>query len=65
MALSSQQAERLPDAARQSQLVVAVGASRDREAFAELFGYFAPRIKAYLLRRGAAPAEAEPDSRRA
>ncbi len=59
MALSSQQAERLPDAARQSQLVVAVGASRDREAFAELFGYFAPRIKAYLLRRGAAPAEAE------
>ncbi len=59
MALTSQQAERLPDAARQSQLVVAVGASRDREAFAELFGYFAPRIKAYLLRRGAAPAEAE------
>lgn len=59
MALSSQQAERLPDAARQSQLVVAVGASRDREAFAELFGYFAPRIKAYLMRRGAAPAEAE------
>ncbi len=59
MALTSQQADRLPDAARQSQLVVAVGASRDREAFAELFGYFAPRIKAYLLRRGAAPAEAE------
>lgn len=59
MALSSQQAGRLPDAARQSQLVVAVGASQDREAFAELFGYFAPRIKAYLLRRGAAPAEAE------
>ncbi len=59
MALTSQQADRLPDAARQSQLVVAVGASRDREAFAELFGYFAPRIKAYLMRRGAAPAEAE------
>lgn len=48
-----------PDAARLSRLIVAVGESRDREAFAELFGHFAPRIKAYLLRRGADPAAAE------
>jgi RNA polymerase sigma-70 factor (ECF subfamily) len=48
-----------PDAARLSSLIVAVGAERDREAFAELFGHFGPRIKAYLLRSGAAEAQAE------
>jgi len=45
--------------ARLAQLIAAVGRSGDRAAFAELFAYFAPRIKAYLLRSGAAPAEAE------
>ena len=40
-------------------LVVAVGSTRDRDAFAELFGYFAPRIKAYLVKRGAGAAQAE------
>jgi len=59
MAMASRLAEGLPDAARLSRLVARVGESRDREAFAELFAYFAPRIKAYLLRRGADPAEAE------
>jgi RNA polymerase sigma-70 factor (ECF subfamily) len=37
-------------------LIVAVAERRDRTAFAELFDYFAPRIKA-LLRRGGTPAE--------
>jgi RNA polymerase sigma-70 factor (ECF subfamily) len=34
-------------------------AQRDRAAFAELFEHFAPRVKAYLMRLGAAPALAE------
>lgn len=42
-----------------SQLVGAIATRQDRAAFAELFTYFAPRVKAYLLRLGAAPAAAE------
>ena len=34
------------------QLIIAIAASRDREAFSELFGYFAPRIKGYYRRLG-------------
>jgi RNA polymerase sigma-70 factor, ECF subfamily len=34
------------------QLVAAVAADRDREAFAQLFRYFAPRLKGFDLRRG-------------
>ena len=37
-----------------SELLVAVGARRDVEAFQTLFRHFAPRIKAYMA-RGAAP----------
>lgn len=48
-----------PDPARLSRLVVAIGTSRDRAAFAELFGHFAPRIKAYLMKLGAGEAQAE------
>jgi len=33
-------------------LIVAVGASQDRSAFARLFAHFAPRIKTYLVRTG-------------
>ena len=58
-AASPSPAAALPDGAALAQLVVAVGRSRDRAAFAELFGHFAPRIKAYLMKRGAAAAEAE------
>jgi RNA polymerase sigma-70 factor (ECF subfamily) len=36
-----------------------VAAYRDRAAFAALFGHFAPRVKAYLLRLGAPAAVAE------
>jgi RNA polymerase sigma-70 factor, ECF subfamily len=34
------------------QLVAAVAADRDRDAFAQLFRYFAPRLKGFDLRRG-------------
>lgn len=48
-----------PDSLRLSRLVVAIGRERDRDAFAELFGHFAPRIKAYLMRQGAEEGVAE------
>src|ERR1700744_5531895 len=40
-------------------LVVRVAQSRDRAAFAGLFGYFAPRVKAWLMRQGAPADKAE------
>ena len=40
-------------------LIEAVAAVRDRKAFAELFTYFAPRLKAFGLRQGASSAVAE------
>lgn len=40
-------------------LMKAVAAKRDRAAFAELFSYFAPRLKAYGMRSGADPETAE------
>ncbi len=33
-------------------LIVAIGASQDRSAFAGLFSHFAPRVKAYLVKTG-------------
>ena len=42
-----------------SRQIVAVAATRDREAFAALFAYFAPRVKSYLMRLGAKPSLAE------
>ena len=47
------------EAADASAWVVAVAQQRSRTAFAALFVAFAPRVKAYLLRRGAAPQTAE------
>lgn len=43
-------------AARHAALVRAIGLDRDRAAFAELFDYYAPRIKGFLM-RGGCPAE--------
>ena len=40
-------------------LIQAVARDRDREAFAALFDHFAPRLKAWLMRSGAAPAAAD------
>lgn len=42
-----------------SDRLVAVGARRDREAFADLFRHYAPRVKAFLIRTGLSPAVAE------
>jgi RNA polymerase sigma-70 factor (ECF subfamily) len=39
--------------------VNAVRDSQDRKAFAELFGYFAPRVKSFLMKSGASPDLAE------
>lgn len=39
--------------------LVAVGEHSDREAFRTLFNYYAPRIKALMIRAGARPQEAE------
>lgn len=52
--------DRLPDiASRMNALLGAVAAHADRTAFAALFDHFAPRVKSYLLRLGASPAQAE------
>jgi RNA polymerase sigma-70 factor, ECF subfamily len=53
--------ETLGDAERTrfADLLVAVAELQDREAFAELFAYYAPRVKSYLLRLGADSALAE------
>jgi len=40
-------------------LILAVARHRDRDAFAALFEYFAPRLKSYLIRMGAPAAQAE------
>lgn len=39
--------------------LVAVGRTRDRDAFAGLFAHFAPRVKAYMVRLGVPAAKAE------
>lgn len=40
-------------------LIVAIAQGRDREAFAQLFQHFAPRLKSWLMRAGANAAAAE------
>lgn len=40
-------------------LLYAVGKKQDREAFAALFAYFAPRIKSFLMKGGASPDQAD------
>lgn len=40
-------------------LVAAITETRDRQAFARLFEYFAPRLQAYLMRQGSDSALAE------
>jgi len=44
---------------RFADLMEAIAARQDRAAFAEIFGFFAPRVKAYVLRLGAGSAQAE------
>lgn len=40
-------------------LIALIAQTRDRAAFAEVFGYYAPRIKALLVKSGSTPAAAE------
>ena len=47
------------DAARWAALIEAVATRRDREAFATLFEYFAPRIKTFMRRSGASEQSAD------
>jgi RNA polymerase sigma factor (sigma-70 family) len=49
----------MPTSEELSELVRAVAADRDRQAFAVLFKHFAPRVTAYLLRAGTPAASAE------
>ena len=42
-----------------SHLLQAVGQRQDRDAFVEIFKYFAPRVKSYLLKNGANDSTAE------
>lgn len=56
---SADAAARSPDASTLNAWILAVGAHRDRVAFARLFSHFAPRVKAYLMRLGSDAAEAE------
>lgn len=53
--------ETLGDADRShfADLLFLVATRQDRPAFAELFAYYAPRVKSYLLRLGADNAQAE------
>jgi RNA polymerase sigma-70 factor (ECF subfamily) len=47
------------DRARFADLLVLVAEKQDRTAFGELFSYYAPRVKSYLMRLGADGAAAE------
>ncbi len=48
-----------PNGAALAALIARVASAQDRTAFAALFKYFAPRVKAYLRRAGLTPAAAE------
>jgi len=47
------------DRTRFADLLVQVAAKQDRTAYSELFGYYAPRVKSYLMRLGADGGQAE------
>jgi RNA polymerase sigma-70 factor (ECF subfamily) len=49
----------MPPAEQWNLLLRRVAEARDRAAFGLLFEHFAPRIKSYLMRRGAPPQQAE------
>ncbi|MGB0630961.1 MAG: sigma-70 family RNA polymerase sigma factor, partial [Alphaproteobacteria bacterium] len=47
------------DMKQMADCIRAVAERADREAFGELFAFYAPRLKAFLIKRGASPGEAE------
>lgn len=46
-------------AGRYAELLGRVAASKDRAAFADLFDHFAPRVKSFMMRKGASAEQAE------
>ncbi len=48
-----------PAASVHAELLALVAASKDREAFATLFDHFAPRVKSFMMRKGASAEQAE------
>ncbi len=55
----ARQKEVLPSPEELISLIDAVAREQDRNAFARLFGYFAPRVKSFLMRSGLADSAAE------
>jgi RNA polymerase sigma-70 factor (ECF subfamily) len=55
----ARQKEVLPSPEELTRLLEAVAQARDRNAFARLFAYFAPRVKSFLIRSGLTDAVAE------
>lgn len=55
----ARQKEIRPSAGELNSLIDAVAREQDRAAFARLFGYFAPRVKSFLMRSGLADSAAE------
>lgn len=55
----ARQKEVLPSPEELTSLIDAVARGQDRNAFARLFGYFAPRVKSFLMRSGLADSAAE------
>ena len=49
----------MPTSEELKELMLAVAARADRQAFALLFQHFAPRVKTYLMRAGTADGQAE------
>lgn len=56
---AAQRPDQNPDRERFADLMEAVARNQDRAAFAELFAFYAPRVKGYCLRLGAGDALAE------
>ncbi len=55
----ARQTEVAPSPEELISLICAVARERDRNAFAQLFAYFAPRVKSFLMRSGLADPTAE------
>lgn len=49
----------VPDSAKWASLIAQIATRQDRAAFAALFAFFAPRIKAFMQRSGTSEASAE------
>lgn len=47
------------DGIRFANLLARVAATKDREAFGEIFDHFAPRVKSFMMRKGAPSEQAE------